>query len=215
MSTIPKDIATIPRTDSDSYISLDDFLRLYSDMEDGFKYEWNNGKIEKTASINQAQISIFKKTASINQTQISIFKILSRLFSKTKVFEQEGIFISETDMKTSRHQLRRPDLAIYLSEQEEKMINGENQVAPWVGEVISPSDNINRVNKKVREYFAAGVKVVWHIFPELDEVYVYTAPDEVTICRGKRICSGKPALNGFEISAETIFAYKKQLKKKA
>jgi len=201
MSTIPKDIATIPRTDSDSYISLDDFLRLYSDMEDGFKYEWNNGKIEKTASINQAQISIFK--------------ILSRLFSKTKVFEQEGIFISETDMKTSRHQLRRPDLAIYLSEQEEKMINGENQVAPWVGEVISPSDNINRVNKKVREYFAAGVKVVWHIFPELDEVYVYTAPDEVTICRGKRICSGKPALNGFEISAETIFAYKKQLKKKA
>ncbi len=201
MSTIPKDIATIPRTDSDSYISLDDFLRLYSDMEDGFKYEWNNGKIEKTASINQ--------------TQISIFKILSRLFSKTKVFEQEGIFISETDMKTSRHQLRRPDLAIYLSEQEEKMINGENQVAPWVGEVISPSDNINRVNKKVREYFAAGVKVVWHIFPELDEVYVYTAPDEVTICRGKRICSGKPALNGFEISAETIFAYKKQLKKKA
>lgn len=201
MSTIPKDIAIVPQTVSDSYISLDDFLRLYSDMGDGFKYEWNNGRIEKIASMNQ--------------TQISIFRILSRLFLKTTAFEQEGIFISETDMKTSPHQLRRPDLSIYSSQQEEKMINGENQIASWVGEVISPSDNVNTINKKLDEYFAAGVQVVWHIFPESNQVYVYTAPDEVTICRGRRICSGKPALGDFEISAGAIFAYKKLLKKKA
>ncbi|MEM6322026.1 MAG: Uma2 family endonuclease, partial [Bacteroidota bacterium] len=159
---------------------------------------WNNGKIEKTSSMNQ--------------TQISIFKILSRLFNGTELYQQGGIFISETDMRTGEHQLRRPDLAIYSKEQEEKMINGENQVAPWVGEVISPTDNINRVQRKMHEYFVAGVKVVWHIFPDFEEVYVYTAPNQVTICDGERICNGQPALEDFEISAADIFAYKKLLK---
>lgn len=201
MSTIPKELSTLPHTDSDSYTSLEDFLRLYSDMEDGFKYEWNNGKIEKTNKMNQVQISILN--------------ILMRLFTKTESYKLGGTFAPEMDMQTSQTQFRRPDLAIYSAIQEKKMINGENQIAFWVGEIISPTDNINRVNKKVHEYFAAGVQVVWHIFPELDEVYVYTAPDEVTICREKRICSAKPALEDFEISAESIFSYKKHLKKNA
>lgn len=201
MSTISKDIAITPQNVSDSYISLDDFLRLYSDMEDGFKYEWNNGKIEKTTKMNR--------------TQLSILKILMNLFYQTKTQKEGGLFVPEGDMYTSKTQYRIPDLAIYYESQESDLINDKNQVAPWVGEVISPTDNINRVNKKVHEYFTAGVKVVWNIFPSLDEVYVYTAPDEVTICRGKKICSAKPALDDFEISAESIFAYKKQLKKKA
>lgn len=201
MSTVSKDITPIPHNESDSYVSFEDFIRLYSNMEDGFKYEWNNGKIEKTAGMNQ--------------TQFYIIKILTVLFSKTKISKNGGLLIQEGDMMTSKYQLRKPDLAIYSNSQIENTIHGENQIASWVGEIISPSDNINRVNKKIHEYFAAGVKVVWHIFPELDEVYVYTAPDEVTICRGNRVCSAKPALDNFEISAAEIFVYKKYLKKKA
>jgi len=202
MSTNPKEFSTLlPHADSDSHISLDDFLRLYSDMEDGFKYELNNGKIEKTTKMNQIQISILN--------------ILMRLFVQTKTYRDGGIFAPETDMKTIQAQLRRPDLAIYFANQEIKMVNGENQIAPWVGEVISPTDVAERINKKLIEYFAAGVKVVWHIYPTSEQVRVFTSLDDVTICRGKRICSAKPALDDFEISAEAIFAYKKQLKKKA
>ncbi len=194
MSTISKNEVSSPNSDSDSYLSLEEFLRLYSDIEDGFKYEWNQGKIEKTTGMNQEQASIQN--------------ILMRLFFRTKTAQQGGLFCVETDMKTSESQLRRPDLAIYLANQEPKMVAGKNQIAVWVGEIISETDNINRVNAKLDEYFAAGVQVVWHIFPTSKQVYVYTAPDEVTICRNQRICDAQSALGDFKISAAHLFAYK-------
>ena len=70
------------------------------------------------------------------------------------------------------------------------MKKGQNQIPQCVAEVISESDNINRVEGKLDEYFSAGVKIVWHIFPVSKKVYVYTAPDKVTICMDKTICSG-------------------------
>lgn len=173
-------------------ISLAEFLRQYSDKEDGYKYEWNNGAVEKTNAMNQYQSRLFF--------------LLNRLFLNTMAFKNGGGLISETDMATSENQLRRPDIAYYSGEQIAKMEPGENQIAPWLAEVISPTDNADKINEKMEEYFRAGVQVVWHIFPASSQVYVYTAPDQVTICRGKTMCSGAPALPDFEISAEELFA---------
>lgn len=173
-------------------ISLKEFLLNYSDKEDGYKYEWKDGIIEKSTPMNQEQTVLLS--------------ILLPLFIKTKIFKEGGIISSETDMKTSETQLKRPDIAIYSGEQIQFMKTGENQVAAWVAEVISENDNINKVEAKKDEYFEAGVKVVWHIFPESQKVYVYTAPDKVKICSGATICSSKPALPDFEISAEVLFS---------
>ena len=196
MTTLPKEKINTPIAQSDSYMSLEDFLRLYADIEDGYKYEWNNGQIEKTKSMNQEQGTIQD--------------ILMRLFCKTKTFQDGGLYLAETDMKTSATQLRRPDLAIYLAHQRDKIAKGENQIAAWIGEIISDSDNANKINEKVAEYFKAGVQVVWNIYPASNQIFVYTAVDEVTICQGERICSGQPALDDFEISVAALFAYKEK-----
>lgn len=172
-------------------ISKEDFLREYSDKEDGCKYEWNNGLIEKTTAMNQYQSQIFF--------------ILNRIFYSTKAFSDGGGIICETNMDTSSSQLRRPDIAFYSAEQIAQFSTGENQVATWVAEVISDNDNINKVNGKLAEYFKAGVEVVWHIFPVSKQVHVYTAVDKVTICMGETVCSGAPAIEGFEIPAEDLF----------
>lgn len=194
MATVEQNIDLEPETVSDSFITLEEFLRLYSDAEDGYKYEYNRGIIEKTKSMNQEQGFIQK--------------ILIRLFIKTTTFENDGSFLAETDMKTSENQLRRPDLSIYYGSQQAGIAKGKNQVAPWVAEIISPTDRADLINLKLEEYFNAGVQVVWHIFPASDQVYVYTSPENITVCRGKTICSAKPALLDFEISAEDLFAYK-------
>lgn len=173
-------------------ITLTEFLRHYSDREDGYKYEWNNGVVEKTKAMNQQQLFLVA--------------ILNRLFNQTKTYQKGGLLTSEGDMNTSVYQLRKPDLAIYTAEQVRRMKQGENQIAPWLAEVISPTDNADKINEKLEEYFRAGVQAVWHIFPASNQVYVYTAPDSVTICRGKTMCSGAPALPDFEISAEALFA---------
>lgn len=167
------------------------FLREYADREDGYKYEWNNGAVEKTQAMNQQQAEIYF--------------ILLTYFQKGAAAEAGGGLITETDMYTSTVQLRRPDIAFYSGEQRKWMKKGENQIPAWVVEIISSNDQVNLINQKLDEYFQAGVQVVWHIFPESQQVYVYTSPEQVTICRGKTICSAAPALEDLEVSAEELF----------
>lgn len=191
MSTVPQDTPTVANTQSDNFISFEEYMRYYYHAEDGFKYEWNNGKLEKTAKMDAQQSTLQD--------------VLTRIFIKTDLFQQGGMLVSETDMKTSERQFRRPDLSIYTSAQKKKMKKGDkNQVPLWVGEVISEFDNANKINDKLDEYFAAGVKVVWNIYILSDQVYVYTAPDNVTICRGKKVCSAEPTIKGFRISVENL-----------
>jgi Uma2 family endonuclease len=189
MTAFAQDISMIKKP---RLISLQSFLKRYSDIEDGYKYEYNNGIIEKTKTMNQEQTTLFAT--------------LLRVYITTQSFQEGGTITSETNMNTTDVQLRKPDIAIYSADQLKLMRNGQNQIAEWVAEVISDTDNINRVNKKVEEYFEAGVKVVWHIFPNIETVYVYTAADVVTICKGSKICSGAPAVSDFEISAANLFA---------
>lgn len=167
------------------------FLKEYADQEDGYKYEWNDGIVEKYQGMNQQQAEIYF--------------LLMAYFQKTEASKTGGGLITETDMLTTPNQLRRPDISFYTGEQRRLMKQGENQIAPWVAEVISPSDNANKINSKLDEYFLAGVQVVWHIFPESKQVYVYTSPESVTICRGQTVCRAAPALPDLVISAEVLF----------
>ena len=170
-------------------LTLEAFRRKYADREDGFKYEFNNGAIEKTPSAMKVK-------------QLHILRNLRLHFLKTRAFQNGDMFETEIEQLTSPFQMRRPDMALVPSS---KIKTGDESVSNFVVEIISPTDEFRRVNIKLREYFQAGVQVVWHIFPEDEQVYVYTSPTKVTICEGETICSGSPALADFEIAAAAIF----------
>lgn len=173
-------------------VSKERFLREYTNREDGYNYEWNDGVIEKYAGTNQEQSKFYY--------------LLLGLFLNTAAAKIGGMLIAETDMGTSTEQIRRPDIAYYTKEQLPMMWSGQNQVAPWVIEVISTNDYANKIDKKLDEYFLAGVQVVWHIYPESQQVHVFTSPEQVSICRGNTLCSAAPALGDLEVSAEELFA---------
>lgn len=181
----------IKETTKPRFVSLEQFLKRYAKTEDGYKYELNNGIIEKTKTMNQDQAFIENN--------------LLRLFVRTTLFTEGGCIFFEKDVKTSSTQLRRPDASIFTASQLHVMGNDNMQTPIWVAEIISDTDNINRVNRKLEEYFTAGIQVVWHIFPEIDTVYVYTAADKVEICKNQKVCSGEPALSGFEMTAAQLF----------
>lgn len=183
---------TAEAEEAPTYLSKEDFLQEYAKKEDGYKYEWNDGAIEKTNAMNQYQSTIFF--------------LLNRLFLDTTAFKSGGGLITETDVNTSEVQLRRPDISYFTGAQIEKMKEKENQVPPFLIEVISPTDRAEDVNKKLEEYFRAGVQVVWHIFPESQKVDVYASPDEVAICRGKAVCSAAPVIPDLEVEAASLFA---------
>jgi Uma2 family endonuclease len=158
---------------------------------DGFKYEWNDGELIKFTGMDKKQVYIFAT--------------LSKLFFK-KGLSLKGILVSEYDTMLTGIQMRRPDIAYLSDEQLENTKNGEDEIPQFVIEIISGNDNINLVEKKIVEYYKAGVVVVWLILPEEKTVHVYTSRKNVQICTDVDICSAKPVLPDFEISVNDIFA---------
>ena len=80
------------------------------------------------------------------------------------------------------------------------------EISEFVIEIISNNDQINQLEKKITEYFKAGVKVIWNIIPEREVVYVYTSRRDVKICLENDICSANPVLEDFEIRVNELFA---------
>jgi Uma2 family endonuclease len=79
-------------------------------------------------------------------------------------------------------------------------------VAPELaGEVISPHERVRTTTRKIREYFRGGVKVVWLIQPEPEQVHVYTSPKDVTILTRDDTLTGEPVVPGFKVAVADLF----------
>ncbi len=179
---IEKEINELPRT-------LAEFQSW--EPNDGYKYEWNDGELIKFTGMDKKQVYIFAT--------------LSNLFFD-KGYRSLGTFVSEYDTMLTGIQMRRPDIAYFTKEQIENTKKGEDEIPEFVVEIISGNDNINIVEKKIIEYYKAGVGVVWLILPEEKTVHIYTSRKNVQICTDDDICSAKPVLPDFEISVNDIFA---------
>ena len=179
------------------YISWESFKSKYLSREDGYKYEWLNGVVEKS-----------KRT--MDYTQFYIAQNLRDFFENLR-FEKKvtGMLMPEGDVFfLDKH--RRPDIAYFDSQQIDSAADGINPTPKFVIEIISNTDAINRVNKKMQNYRAAKVEVVWHIFPQDQEVQVYFGDnlDTVNIKRGDMICSAGSTLPDFNMRVSDIFKRK-------
>lgn len=175
------------------YVTWEEFEDRYLIREDGFKYEWIDGTIEKTPS-------------TMNQTQLFIWHLLNQLlWSLRSEDESIGSFSTETDTFLAEKIHRKPDIAYFTLDQMKLAAEGEPQIPLFVIEIISKNDNVNRVNRKIGEYFGAGVKVLWHIFPELKEVHIYEDAHGSSIRRGDETCSAEKVIPGFVLSVNDIF----------
>lgn len=169
--------------------TFEEFLRF--EPADGFKYEWNDGELIRFSGMKRKHLRIIQA--------------LSRLFDKTIAHQQGGLIICEQDVMLTGIQMRRPNVAYFSDEQIQKA--DEEEVIPaFCIEIISPTDDAINVESKRMEYFKAGVQMLWHIYPENGEVYVYTGRKTVQICSDDDLCSARPALDDFEISVNELLS---------
>jgi Uma2 family endonuclease len=174
----------LPRT-------LDEFQQW--ECVDGYKYEWNDGKIIQLGKLKKKHLFIIRR--------------LQQLFFKTTAFSKGSALIMEQDVMLSGIQMRRPDLAYFSGSQIDSSITSDNEPIPeFLIEVISPTDDAEKVEEKLAEYFSTTVKVVWHIYPENEVVYVYTSRKSVRICTDLDICSASPVMPDFEISVKELLS---------
>ena len=62
------------------------------------------------------------------------------------------------------------------------------------------------MERKLREYFAAGVRIVWMIDPKTRTVDVYTSPTEFRRYRNGQTLDGGRVLPGFKLPLRQFFA---------
>lgn len=72
-------------------------------------------------------------------------------------------------------------------------------------EVISPFDVAHEVLVKVQEYFLAGVRQVWLIFPHIEQVYCYTSPTAVRILTRSDDLTADLLIPGFRLPLAELF----------
>jgi Uma2 family endonuclease len=173
--------------------SFDEFVEW--DYCDGFKYEWFENSLVKFEGMKMKYVFIYS--------------VLTDYFVK-KGYHHKGVLISKPEIILSQSQLRRPDIAYLTDVQVYQGREGIDIIPAFIIEVISGEDKLVDVENKLIEYFKAGaggvpLKVVWHIIPAQEVVYVYTSRSDVKICFDKDICSAKSVLEDFEISVEDIF----------
>jgi Uma2 family endonuclease len=81
-------------------------------------------------------------------------------------------------------------------------------------EVLSQSNRAGEIQQKLKDYFAAGVKLVWVIDPKKKSATVYTSPTKGTILDETGVLEGGRVLPGFRLPLADLFAAGKRKRKK-
>lgn len=80
------------------------------------------------------------------------------------------------------------------------------RIAPdFVIELRSKSDNLEKLQNKMKEYIENGVRLGWLIDPLEQKVHIYRVNGEVEILENAEKVSGEDVLNGFELDLSEIF----------
>lgn len=121
----------------------------------------------------------------------------------TAVIETLFILDEEANLR------RRPDVAFVSAERwpvdREVSETGDWAVVPDLAvEVTSPYDLFASVLAKVREYFEHGVREVWVVSPEEQQVYVYRGATDVRILAADETL-GTDLLPGLNVPLADVF----------
>jgi len=113
-------------------------------------------------------------------------------------------------IRLARGLVRIPDCAFFAWERfPGKAIPDEpipNLAPDLAVEVLSESNTKGEMERKLKEYFFAGVLLVWLVDPKKQVVDTYTAPDQVVRVEKGQSLDGGAVLPGFTLALRDLFA---------
>jgi Uma2 family endonuclease len=147
-------------------------------------------------------------------------KIASRLVRRAGTFADAaglGEVVGETlfrlPLAEDSHRNRRPDAAFVSYERwprdkPESMRDNAWDVVPDLAiEVVSPNDGAEELMDKLGEYFEAGVKQAWVVYPSRKVVQVYDSIHEIRGVAATGILDGGAILPGFQLPLRELFVF--------
>lgn len=73
-------------------------------------------------------------------------------------------------------------------------------------EIISPANTQREMERKLRDYYDAGVRLVWYAYPEKREIHVYSAVDRCEVFGDTQTLEESDVLPGFRLDVRAFFA---------
>jgi Uma2 family endonuclease len=73
-------------------------------------------------------------------------------------------------------------------------------------EILSEGNTPGEMDRKLRDYFFSGTRLVWYIDPQRRTVRVYTSPDQFVELSERQTLDGGSVLPGFSLPLAQLFA---------
>jgi len=119
-----------------------------------------------------------------------------------EVFNPDNLFVLGPKTK------RAPDVSFLRAERAKKVDeNADIPGAPDLAvEVLSPTDTVPAVRRKIRQYFTAGAQCVWVVRPESRDVEVWRESDGPRITlKETDLLEAPDLLPGFSVRIGSLF----------
>ena len=121
-----------------------------------------------------------------------------------------GRLVSETLFRISSRRDRRPDLALVSYDRWGKnapapQTNAWDVVPDLLIEIISKTDESREVLEKVREYFDAGARAVWLVYPSLEVFHVFDSFTQIRVLTRADVLEGGALIPGFRLPLSDLF----------
>jgi Uma2 family endonuclease len=170
---------------------------LWKTVADGSRYELSKGELVPMTPVGWRHGAIVIKLA----------RMLGDYIEKRNL----GNISTEVGFRLSRNPdtVRAPDVAFVAKARipagalSEKFVEFPPDLA---AEVLSPEDTAREILRKVEEYLAAGVPLVWVLDPGTQTVTVYCSLQDVKILSADQELDGAGAIPGFKVQVSEIFA---------
>ena len=174
-------------------MSVEEFDRLAE--PDELSYELDEGEL----------VVMTKPRPLHNRIAERLFRALDRYletYPVGEVFIFEYLFVLGPTIK------RAPDVSFLRSERAKKIdphvdIPGAPDLAV---EVLSPTDTVSAMRRKIRQYFAAGTQCVWIVYPETREVEIWKQPSQPQkVLQETDVLEDTDLLPGFALRVGALF----------
>ena len=179
--------------DAKTLMSVEEFDRLAE--PDELSYELDEGEL----------VVMTKPRPLHNRIAERLFRALDRYLETYpigEVFIFEYLFVLGPTIK------RAPDVSFLRSERAKKIdphvdIPGAPDLAV---EVLSPTDTVSAMRRKIRQYFAAGTQCVWIVYPETREVEIWKQPSQPQkVLQETDVLEDTDLLPGFALRVGALF----------
>lgn len=105
--------------------------------------------------------------------------------------------------------IRFPDVAFFSWDNIPPDADPATPMPDWVPslavEVISRGNTRGEMQRKLKDYFSAGVELVWYVYPNDKVVRVYTSEDDCQTLTEDNSLDGGSVLPGFQLSVRELF----------